>query len=273
MQTWTTGFDSSKPSRLKVPTWVTLRGIPGEFLSVAKEIAGGLGELLGNDRRNSSAADQRFCVALQAGEGWTTQLSVSNEVTGEQVLILVDYCNLPIRCRCCYFIDHLIKDCPGVRVTRTRSDTTDGAPAEDRVSSATSQQPPGAATEAGPIFPAPIIPVMATPAPAPVQVDPLMGTNSEETTSRSGNHYSNGDSRETPEWEWNGWEKVPRHKKAVRGPKTTTANGDRDSRPSKTVTSKEVQPRGTNQQGAARNSQEPGHQGTSQQAEPRVRGD
>ena len=26
-------------------------------------------------------------------------------------------------------------------------------------------------------------------------------------TDRSGNHYSNGDSRETPEYEWNGWEK------------------------------------------------------------------
>lgn len=32
------------------------------------------------------------------------------------------------------------------------------------------------------------------------------------TSSRSGNHHSNGDSRSIPEYEWNGWERVPRDK-------------------------------------------------------------
>lgn len=35
-------------------------------------------------------------------------------------------------------------------------------------------------------------------------------------TDRSGNHYSNGESRLTPEYEWNGWEKVYRTKKPYR---------------------------------------------------------
>ncbi|KAG0561893.1 hypothetical protein KC19_9G101300, partial [Ceratodon purpureus] len=35
-------------------------------------------------------------------------------------------------------------------------------------------------------------------------------------TDRSGNHYSNGESRLTPEYEWNGWEKVYRTKKQYR---------------------------------------------------------
>ena len=64
LQTWATGFNASHPTRLKVPTWVTLRGIPGEFLGVAKDIAGGLGELLGSDKRNAFKA-----VALQSGMG------------------------------------------------------------------------------------------------------------------------------------------------------------------------------------------------------------
>lgn len=74
LQTWTTSFDSSKPSRLKIPTWVTFRGIPGEFLGVAKEIAGGLGELLGNDTRNSATADQRF--AWPSSPDWVPSSSL-----------------------------------------------------------------------------------------------------------------------------------------------------------------------------------------------------
>lgn len=35
-------------------------------------------------------------------------------------------------------------------------------------------------------------------------------------TEQSGDHYSNGDSRLTPEYEWNGWEKVYRTKKPAR---------------------------------------------------------
>lgn len=115
LQTWATGFNASHPTQLKVPTWITLRGIPGEYLGVAKEIAGGLGELLGCDRRNASSADQRFCVALQSGLGWTTQLSVTNESTKEKIVISVDYCNLPIRCRLCHSTDHLICECPSQR--------------------------------------------------------------------------------------------------------------------------------------------------------------
>lgn len=40
--------------------------------------------------------------------------------------------------------------------------------------------------------------------------------NPHNHTDRSGNHYSNGESRLTPEYEWNGWEKVYRTKKPYR---------------------------------------------------------
>ena len=218
LQTWASGFDSSKPSRLKVPTWVTLRGIPGEFLGVAKDIAAGLGELLGSDKRNACTADQRFCVALQSGQGWKTQLAVHNDITGEKVVILVDYCNLPIRCRCCHSTEHLIKDCPSIKSTPPVGDTSE-TPVEDRSSAAVSGQSAGGLNVDSGGNPLPPPPPRTEPAPngGPVNsVDSLMGVNSEPSTDFSGNHYENGEERLTPEYEWNGWEKVPRHKHSQR---------------------------------------------------------
>jgi hypothetical protein len=110
-QTWMPGFNASRPVGLKVPTWVTLKGVPGEFLNVAAEMAGRLGDLLGSDKRNAYTTDQRFCVGLVSGAGYTMKLGVTNESTGKKEVILVDYCNLPIRCRYCLSTNHLVKDC------------------------------------------------------------------------------------------------------------------------------------------------------------------
>lgn len=114
LQTWTPGFNAAKPEGLKIPTWVTLKDVPDEFLGVAEQIAGGLGELLGVDRRNLGSMDQRFCLGLSSGAGWKTQVVVQNAVTGKREVIMIDYCNLPIRCRFCLATDHLVKDCTGV---------------------------------------------------------------------------------------------------------------------------------------------------------------
>lgn len=163
---------------------MTLRGIPGEYLGVAKDIARGLGELLGSDKRNASTADQRFCVALHFGQGWKTQLAVTNDYTGEKVVILVDYCNLPIMCRCCHLTNHLIKDCLGIKGPTPVSESIEGTPVEDRNSSTVGGQPSkgvGAGPEATPQQP-----LMGT-APTPSgeldnTVDSLMGVNSEPST-------------------------------------------------------------------------------------------
>lgn len=112
LQTWTPGFNATRPVGLKVPTWITLKDVTGEFINVAEEIAQGLGEILGRDRRNSTAVDERFCVGLTTGKGYRTKLSVTNESTGEKSIVMVDYCNLPIRCRYCFATTHMIKDCP-----------------------------------------------------------------------------------------------------------------------------------------------------------------
>lgn len=87
--------------------------MPCEFLGVAKELAGGLGELIGCNKRNATSSDQRFCVGLETGTGWKTHLSVQNDETGEKAIIVVDYSHLPIQCRCCLSTEHLVKDCRG----------------------------------------------------------------------------------------------------------------------------------------------------------------
>jgi hypothetical protein len=96
---------------LRVPTWVTLKEVPGEFHGVAAEIAGMLGELVGSDRRNPHCSDQRFGIALEAGNRYKAEVSFLNESTGVQSQIMVEYGNLPIRCRFCWAFDHLLKDC------------------------------------------------------------------------------------------------------------------------------------------------------------------
>jgi hypothetical protein len=56
-QTWTHGFNASRPVGLKEPTWVTFKEVPRESLNVAAEMAGKLEELLGSDKRNAYTTD------------------------------------------------------------------------------------------------------------------------------------------------------------------------------------------------------------------------
>lgn len=75
---------------------------------------GGLGEVLGTDRRNQGSMDQRFCFGLLSDSEWKTHVVVKNASTGKQEVILLDYYNLPIRCQFCLATDHMVKDCAGI---------------------------------------------------------------------------------------------------------------------------------------------------------------
>lgn len=48
---------------------------------------------------------------MQAGQPVDLEIATENPVTGESMLVQVDYNNLPIRCRLCLSTSHLIKDC------------------------------------------------------------------------------------------------------------------------------------------------------------------
>lgn len=88
-----------------------------EFLLVASQIAGGLDVVLGRDSHDTANAEQRFCVALEAGIRWCTLMSITNG-TSEDSVISVDYCNLPIRCPFYRSTKHLIKKCKGIKSSK-----------------------------------------------------------------------------------------------------------------------------------------------------------
>lgn len=114
LQTWTLGFNATWLVGLKVPTWVTPKDVPDEFLNVPSEMARRLDECLGSNEHNSVTIDQRFCVGLILEASYMMKLGVTNESAGKKEVILVDYCNLLIRCSYCLSTEHLIKDFPGV---------------------------------------------------------------------------------------------------------------------------------------------------------------
>jgi hypothetical protein len=100
-----------------------LQSVPDEFVDVIKQIAQSLGEILGIDKRNSYSEDQRFCIALLSGMPYEIVKGIVNPVIGRRTEIVVDYNNLPIRCRYYMAIDHLIKDCPGLNEGKSKDQT------------------------------------------------------------------------------------------------------------------------------------------------------
>lgn len=111
MQPWVPDFNPNRPVGLKLPVWITLKGVTDELLSSAQDLASGIGVVLGRHRGNATSSDQRFCVAVQSGRPFDLEISTENPITGGVVIIQVDYNNLPIRCRLCLSTSHLIKDC------------------------------------------------------------------------------------------------------------------------------------------------------------------
>lgn len=67
MQPWVANFDPSKPIGVKLPVWITLKGVRDELLSSAQELAAGIGLVLGRHQNNAYSMDQKFSVAVQAG--------------------------------------------------------------------------------------------------------------------------------------------------------------------------------------------------------------
>jgi hypothetical protein len=109
---------------LIIPTWITLRQVREEFMGVAKEIAAGIGEVLGVDESNDGIKDPRFCVGLPSGGGWEHSVQVTNAATSTTSIVLVNYNYLPIRCRVCGDTTHCLKDCTtraGYERARNRS--------------------------------------------------------------------------------------------------------------------------------------------------------
>ena len=111
-QQWTLHFKPSSSRGMLIPTWITPKKLPLQFFGVAQEIIVSLGKVLGKDAQNSYFKDPHFCVALDTSSEWETELEIEDRTTCKLIPILVDYSNLPIRCRYCCALSHQIKDCP-----------------------------------------------------------------------------------------------------------------------------------------------------------------
>jgi hypothetical protein len=110
LQPWVPGFSPDKPQVLYVPTWITLRKLPREYLNSAEQIAEQIGKLIGSDPDNPNRREPRFCIGLNPKEGWESEV-VINRKSGEKIPVLIDYDNLPIRCRFCWSTHHQVKNC------------------------------------------------------------------------------------------------------------------------------------------------------------------
>jgi hypothetical protein len=83
-QEWVPSFNVDNPKGMKIPTWITLRKLSMEFWSVGGIIMVGLGIMLGFDKTTIQVVEQRFCVALESGDGWETLMVVENEARVKQ---------------------------------------------------------------------------------------------------------------------------------------------------------------------------------------------
>jgi hypothetical protein len=110
LQPWVPAFNPDKPQDLFIPTWITLRKLPREYLKIASQIAEQVGTLIGCDPDNSYKREPRFCVGLRPGEGWEPEVTIKTK-SGLQISVIIDYDNLPIRCRYCWSTKHQVKNC------------------------------------------------------------------------------------------------------------------------------------------------------------------
>lgn len=130
IQPWAPNFSPSEPALMLIPVWITLKNIPDELLSSARDIAGSLGKVVGKHKSNYDEWDQKFCICVTAGQPFTTQVVVTNPVTLVTATVEVDYNNLPVRCHHCMATSHLIKNCKVLEKTKKRGKVAEPAEGE-----------------------------------------------------------------------------------------------------------------------------------------------
>nr|PNR50537.1 hypothetical protein PHYPA_009723 [Physcomitrium patens] len=75
------GFNPSSLNGMKMPTWVTLKVIPDEIVSSARDLTQNLGTVLGRDKNNRNGVDQGFYIALMNGCPYNLTIGSNNSMT------------------------------------------------------------------------------------------------------------------------------------------------------------------------------------------------
>jgi hypothetical protein len=120
---WVPVFDAANPSSLRLPTWITIKRLPLEYLQMAHLVAAEVGTVLGSDPNNSMLKNPRFCVSINVEKGWATEVELTTLTPGVLSKALIDYDSLPIRCRFCLSTGHLIRECNEIPTKRYGSHT------------------------------------------------------------------------------------------------------------------------------------------------------
>jgi hypothetical protein len=110
LQPWVPAFNVDKPQELYVPTWITLRKLPREYLGIAIQIAEQMDKFIGSDASNPSCKEPRFYIRLKPGEGWEPEIVIKRKF-GIKVPVLIDYDNLRIPYRFRWSTRHQIRNC------------------------------------------------------------------------------------------------------------------------------------------------------------------
>lgn len=110
-QPWTTTFNPAKPTNVRIPVWITLKGIPDELMSCGQDIAESLEKVVERHKENFCRWDKKFCIWVISCKPFIIQVQVSNPISDELITVEVDYNNLSVRCHHCMSTSHLIKDC------------------------------------------------------------------------------------------------------------------------------------------------------------------
>jgi hypothetical protein len=105
LQLWIPSFNADKLQQLYVPTWITLRKLPREYLGIAAQIAEQVGKFIGSTASNPNRRELRFYIELKSGEGWKPKIVIKRK-SGEKIPVLINYDNLPICCRFCWSTRH-----------------------------------------------------------------------------------------------------------------------------------------------------------------------
>ena len=76
IQPWILAFNTPSHVGLNLPTWITLKQLPLDYLLSAELIARGSGEILGVDQVHVTAQFPRFCISLDVEQGWVGAISL-----------------------------------------------------------------------------------------------------------------------------------------------------------------------------------------------------
>jgi hypothetical protein len=110
-QPWVKGFNPSRPLGVYIPTWISLVGLPLEYIKFAGCIASVVGKVLWEEASASCDSPPRFCVGLDLTQGWISAVLAYSPADGHAI-IHIEYDSVQLHCQRCHSHQHSQEACP-----------------------------------------------------------------------------------------------------------------------------------------------------------------